>query len=165
MGFLAANDYFRTLLLFQCRYIYSTISSSDMTKTIHQGRNVKRFREMLQIKQEGLAYELGDDWTQKRVSLLEQKEVIEQDILEQVARILKVPADAIKNFDEEQAINIISNTFHDTNGLVNYNPTFNTNPVDKWIEALEENKKLYERLLQAEQEKNQLLQRLLDGKS
>jgi transcriptional regulator with XRE-family HTH domain len=140
------------------------ISSSDMTKTIHQGRNVKRFREMLQIKQEGLAYELGDDWTQKRVSLLEQKEVIEQDILDQIARILKVPSDAIKNFDEEQAINIISNTFHDTNGLVNYNPTFNINPIDKWIEALEENKKLYERLLQAEQEKNQLLQRLLDGK-
>ncbi|MGN7890330.1 XRE family transcriptional regulator [Dyadobacter sp. 22481] len=120
---------------------------------------------MLQIKQEGLAFELGDDWTQKRVSLLEQKEVIEQDILDQIARILKVPSDAIKNFDEEQAINIISNTFHDTNGLVNYNPTFNINPIDKWIEALEENKKLYERLLQAEQEKNQLLQRLLDGKS
>ena len=140
-------------------------SSSDMTKNIHQGRNVKRFREMLSIKQEALAYELGEDWTQKRVSLLEQKETIEQDILDQVARILKVPADAIRNFDEQQAINIISNTFHDTNGLVNYNPSFNINPIDKWVEALEENKKLYERLLKSEQEKNELLLRLLNNKS
>jgi len=140
-------------------------SSSDMNKNIHQGRNVKRFREMLGIKQEGLAYELGEDWTQKRVSLLEQKETIEQDILDQVARILHVPADAIKNFDEQQAINIISNTFHDTNGLVNYNPSFNINPIDKWVEALEENKKLYERLLKAEQEKNELLQKLLNSQN
>ena len=140
------------------------ISSSDMTKNIHQGRNVKRFREMLGIKQEGLAYELGEDWTQKRVSLLEQKETIEQGILDQVARILHVPADAIKNFDEQQAINIISNTFHDTNGLVNYNPSFNINPIDKWVEALEENKKLYERLLKAEQDKNELLTRIVEGR-
>lgn len=139
-------------------------SSSDTTKNIHQGRNVKRFREMLSIKQEGLAYELGEDWTQKRVSLLEQKETIEQDILDQVAKILQVPADAIKNFDEQQAINIISNTFHDTNGIVNYNPSFNINPIDKWVEALEENKKLYERLLKAEQEKNELLTKIVEGK-
>ena len=49
-------------------------TTGDMSKTIHQGRNVKRFREMLGIKQEGLAYELGDDWNQKKISLLEQKE-------------------------------------------------------------------------------------------
>lgn len=29
-------------------------------KKIHEGRNVKRFREMLSIKQEALAWELGD---------------------------------------------------------------------------------------------------------
>lgn len=134
-------------------------SPSDTTKNIHQGRNVKRFREMLGIKQEGLAYELGEDWTQKRVSLLEQKETIEQDILDQVAKILQVPADAIKNFNEETAISIISNTYHDHSASVQYN----FNPIDKWVEALEENKKLYERLLQAEQDKNELLLRLLDS--
>ena len=39
---------------------------------------------MLGIKQEALAYELGDEWSQKRISLLEQKEEIEPDILKQV---------------------------------------------------------------------------------
>ena len=58
---------------------------------------------MLGLKQEALAFELGDDWSQKRVSLLEAKEVIEDEILAEVARALKVPAEAIKNFDEEKA--------------------------------------------------------------
>ena len=128
-----------------------------MSKTIHQGRNIKRFREMLQIKQEALAWELGEDWSQKRVSLLEQKEVIEQDILDQVAKILKVSTEAIKNFDEESVVNNI-NTFYDQSAF-NFQCTFN--PIDKWVEALDENKKLYERLLQSEREKVELLQSMM----
>ena len=136
-----------------------------MEKTIHQGRNIKRFREMLGIKQEALASELGDDWNQKKVSLLEQKEIVEPLLLEQVAKVLKVPAEAIKNFDEEAAINIIGNnvTNYDNAAVVNYNPTFN--PLDKWAEEITENRKLYERLLQAEKDKMELLQRLLDKHS
>ncbi|WP_128546914.1 helix-turn-helix domain-containing protein [Larkinella soli] len=84
-----------------------------MPKTIHQGRNVKRFREMLGIKQEALAFELGDDWNQRKVSVLEQKEEIEPEQLEQLARVLKVPAEAIKNFDEETAIFNIQHNYED----------------------------------------------------
>jgi len=126
-----------------------------MEKTIHQGRNVKRFREMLGIKQEALALELGDDWNQRKISLLEQKETIEPDLLEQIAKALKVPAEAIRNFDEEAAINIIGNTVtnHDNAAVVNYFPTFN--PVDKVIE-------LFERLLASEKEKTLLLKEILD---
>jgi len=119
---------------------------------------------MLGIKQEALALELGDDWNQKKISLLEQKETVEDGLLEQVARVLKVPVEAIRNFDEEKAINIISNTASFDNcqqpAFFNHYPTFN--PVEKWIEALEENKKLYERLLQAEREKVELLERVLE---
>ena len=133
-----------------------------MEKIIHQGRNVKRFREMLGIKQEGLAIELGDDWNQKKISQLEQKEVIEDALLEQIAVLLKVPAEAIKNFDEEAAINYI-NTFNDNSvsHVIGNHGTYNFNPIDKWVAALEENKKLYERLLQAEKEKVELLQKML----
>ncbi|WP_153796794.1 helix-turn-helix domain-containing protein [Foetidibacter luteolus] len=137
-----------------------------MEKTIHQGRNVKRFREMLGIKQEGLALELGDDWNQRKISLLEQKDVIEEELLEQVAKVLKVPVEAIKNFDEEAAINIVSNTFnnHDQSSGMTFNPIYNINPVEKWLDALEENKKLYERLLESEKEKIDILQKLLEKK-
>ncbi len=139
-----------------------------MSKAIHQGRNVKRFREMLGLKQEGLAYELGEEWSQKRVSLLEQKEVIEQELLEQVAQVLKVPAEAIKNFDEETAIYNIQHNYDGSNVGANNsngpNTQFTFNPLDKLIEVMDENKKLYERLLEAEKEKNNLLQKLLEDR-
>lgn len=133
-----------------------------MQKTVHEGRNVKRIREILGIKQETLAAELG--LNQQRVSLLEQKEVIDPELLADVAKVLKVPVEAIKNFKDETAINIIAETVnnHDQSASVFYNPVFN--PIDKWVEALEENKKLYERLLQAEKEKVELLQKLLAEK-
>src|SRR5690606_18828915 len=108
-----------------------------MEHKVHEGRNVKRFREMLGIKQEALAYELGDDWNQKKVSLMESKEVLEPEVLYMVAKVLNIPEAAIKNFDEEKVVNIISNTFHDTKGIINYNPTFNTHPVDKLIQLHE----------------------------
>ncbi|MDI1324328.1 MAG: XRE family transcriptional regulator [Algoriphagus sp.] len=131
-----------------------------MNEKIHHGRNIKRFREMMGIKQESLAFELGPDWSQKKVSLLEQREEVEEELLRQVAEILKVPAEAIKSFNEEKAINVISSTFNDNSAVVNNNPTFN--PIDKWVEALEENKKLYERLLESEREKVDLLKKMLD---
>jgi transcriptional regulator with XRE-family HTH domain len=133
-------------------------------KTIHEGRNVKRFREMLGMKQEALASALGDDWSQKKISLLEAKETIEPAILEDVAKALKVPVDAIKNLDEEGAINIIATTFNSHDNSFAHQCTFNINPVEKWIEALDENKKLYERLLQAEREKVALLEKILNKK-
>jgi transcriptional regulator with XRE-family HTH domain len=106
------------------------MQTNDMpTKTIHQGRNVKRFREMLGIKQEALAFELGDDWSQKKVSLLESKETIDPALLQLLSGALKIPVEAFENFDEEQAVNVICNTFtsNDTSTLnaVNYQCTFN----------------------------------------
>ena len=139
-----------------------------MNKTIHHGRNIKRFREMLGFKQEGLAIELGDDWNQQKISLLEQKEVVDDTLLSQVAAVLKVPAEAIKNFDEEAAIYNIQNNYEGSNKGVTsvyagntHNQECSFNPLEKYVEAMEENKKLYERLLLAEREKNELLQSLL----
>ncbi|MGC4101108.1 XRE family transcriptional regulator [Ferruginibacter sp.] len=121
---------------------------------------------MMGIKQEGLAFELGDDWNQQKVSLLEAKEVIDDKLLVQIAGYLKVPVKSIKNFDEEAAINIISNTFTDfkDNAIANANH-YNFNPLDKFVEAMEENKKLYERLLESEKEKVTLLERILKSTS
>ncbi|MCT3981361.1 helix-turn-helix transcriptional regulator [Elizabethkingia anophelis] len=136
------------------------MTHTDMpNRKIHQGRNIKRFREMLGIKQDALAYELGEDWNQKKISLLEQKETIETSILQQVSAVLKIPVEAIQNFDEEQAVNIISNTFtsNDTSTLnaINVQPTFN--PLDKMVE-------LYERMLKQQQDMIDKLEKLIQGK-
>lgn len=134
-------------------------------KTIHQGRNIKRFREMLGIKQEALAFELGEDWNQKKISLLEQKETIEAAILAQVAQILKLPVEAIENFDEEQAVNIIANTF-DNGSFLNtgHTPIFNINPIEEIQKLHEEKIAIYERMLKEKDEMMVRLERLIEKK-
>lgn len=112
---------------------------------------------MMGIKQDALAIALGEDWTQQRISLLEQKETIDESLLVQVAHVLKVPKEAIENFDDEAAVNIISNIVNNNdhatgNSLFNYYPTFN--PIDKMVE-------LYERMLQQQKEMIDKLEALL----
>ena len=130
-------------------------------ENIHHGRNVKRFREMMGIKQEVLAHELGEDWSQKKVSLLEQKETIEKEILGQVSEILRIPVEAFQNFDEEQAVNIISNTFNDQSNGYNYYPTINMNTYEKWMEALDEIKRLNAEIIKVKDEQIEMLKALI----
>ena len=130
-------------------------------KKVHHGRAVKRLREILYIKQDRLADELG--MSQQNVSVLEQKETIDPELLEQIAKILKVPVEAIKNFNEDATVNFISNTFSDqavAGHTVHYNPIIN--PIEKWVEAIAKNEKLYEALLKEKDEKIALLERLME---
>lgn len=135
------------------------MTTNDMKKKIHQGRNLKRFREMLAIKQDTLAIDLGDDWNQQKISLLEQKETIDDDLLQEISKVLKVPAEAIKNFDEEAALSNIQNNYEgaviNAGPTINYNCTFN--PIDKIVE-------LYEALVKSEKEKAEMLQKMLNWK-
>ncbi|HIC8645581.1 TPA: helix-turn-helix domain-containing protein [Elizabethkingia meningoseptica] len=132
-------------------------------RKIHQGRNVKRFREMLGIKQDALAYELGEDWNQKKISLLEQKETIETSILQQISAVLKIPVEAIENFDEEQAVNIIANTITNSDSAIGF-VINNYNPVEKIIQLHEEKIVLYERMLKEKDDMMVRLERMIQGK-
>jgi transcriptional regulator with XRE-family HTH domain len=126
---------------------------------IHEGRNVRRFREMLSMKQDALASKLGDDWNQQRISLLEQKDTIDLPLLQQIAAALNLPVEAFQNFDEEQAVNVIANTFtsNDTSTLNAINPNCTFNPLDKMVE-------LYERMLEQQKEMIEKLERLIGSK-
>lgn len=127
------------------------MSINPLPGKIHEGRNVKRLREILGIKQEVLAEALG--FNQQKNSLLEQRENIDPAVLEEIAKALKVPVEAIKNFSEEATYNNIANNFHDNSYLVNYQ----FNPVEKIVE-------LYERLLESEKTKVAMLEKLLEKK-
>jgi len=123
-----------------------------VAKSIHEGHNVKRLREILGVKQETLAGDLG--LTQQALSAIEQKEALPPDMLEKIAASLKIPADAIKKFNDEAFVTNISCTF---NEQVNYH----FNSPDK---VLEEVKLLYERFLKTEQDKIALLEKMLSEK-
>ena len=138
-----------------------------MEAKVHEGRNVKRFREMLGIKQDALAYELGEGWTQKKISQLEQKETIELPLLHEIANTLKIPVEAFQNFDEEQAINIISNTVNNNdnasgNSLFSYYPTIS--PIEQIVKLHEEKIALYERMLKEKDEMMDRLEKLITKK-
>lgn len=130
------------------------------TQKKHLGRNISRIREMKGMKQETLAELLGI--SQQKMSVLENTADLEDAKLDDIAKALEVPSQAIKEYSDERMINIISNnTFNNDSSAVKnlYNPTFN--PLDKLVEAYDENKKLYERLLAAEKEKLAYVEQLL----
>ncbi len=137
--------------------------SATNTKQIHEGRNVKRFREMLGIKQDALAANLGDDWNQQKISLLEQKETIDPTTLQQISATLKIPAEAIQSFDEEQAVNVIANTFGENafSNSFNYG-TMHFHPIDKLVQLHEEKIALYERMLKEKDEMMARLEKLIE---
>ena len=107
----------------------------------HIGRKISRIRELRGMKQEALAAELGI--SQQAVSKMEQSEELEDNALSKIANILGVTIEGLKNFTEDSVFNNINN-FHDSSIQNNFNP------IEKVIE-------LYERLLQSEKEKVEIL--------
>ncbi|MFC4479472.1 helix-turn-helix domain-containing protein [Flavobacterium chungangensis] len=128
---------------------------STLLKPNHIGRKISRIRELKDMKQEALAQALGTN--QQAISAMENSENVDEEKLIQVAKALGVSVEAIKNFSEEAVLNIIGNTInnHDNASSFNYGCTFN--PLDKVVE-------LYERLVQAEKDKVEYLEKLLKGK-
>ena len=75
---------------------------------------------------------------------------------------MKVPVEAIKNFDEEKVIYNIQNNYD--NAAININYQFN--PIDKIVQLYDEKIALYERMLK---EKSDMVEKfeelLLKGKA
>lgn len=126
------------------------METTAKTNKVHIGRKISRLREIRGIKQDVLATELGV--SQQAISKIEQSEEVEDSTLKKIATVLGLTVEGIRNFSEEGIVNYF-NTFNDTS--INQGPmgsynVCNFNPLEKVIE-------LYERLLQSEREKIELL--------
>lgn len=124
------------------------METADIHKR-HLGRNISRIRGIRGIKQESLALDLG--LTQSEISNIENSESIDEKLLTDIARILEVTPEAIKQFDEHLAVfninnNIDNSTFNESSQGIHQN----FSPIEQVIE-------LYERLLASEREKVELL--------
>jgi len=137
------------------------METSFDTKKRNDGYATKRLREILGVKQEDLAEKLG--LSQQAISKIEQSAILKDEQLEKIAKALNISVDAIKNFSEDAALNIISNSFtsndNSTLNAINHQCTFNL--VDKVVQLYEDKIALYERMLKAEQEKVSLLEEVL----
>ncbi|QSW87528.1 helix-turn-helix transcriptional regulator [Flavobacterium endoglycinae] len=125
---------------------------STFTKPNHIGRKISRIRELRDMKQEALAYALG--MSQQSISIIENSETVDEEKLKAIAEVLGVSAEGIKNFSEEAVLNIIGNTLSE-GSMINGNAyNCNFNPLDKVVE-------LYERLVLAEKEKVEYLEKII----
>lgn len=134
-------------------------------KNTHHGHAVKRIRHSLGIKQEVLADMIGT--TQARVSNCEQRKVLEDEMINKLAKALNVTPELIKELEEDPVTFIIeNNTFEKGNNNVGYvtGNTITNDPIEQILELSKEKTTLYERMLELAKEKNALLEQLLKKK-
>lgn len=129
---------------------FKLTNRSNSTKI---GTKVQLIRKYFGVKQEALASELGI--SQQEYSKIEQQEDIEESTLSEIARALNVSPQVIKNFNVEKAIANI-NYSHTGNSNPEFENTrvINVDPINKIVE-------LYERLLNSEREKIELLKSMM----
>ena len=85
-------------------------TNPQAVKEVHHGRNVKRFRVFFGVKQDILADNI--QVSQQTVSRYELQEVLNDDVLNKIAKALHIPVELIKDFDEEMFVQIISNAYN-----------------------------------------------------
>ncbi len=81
-------------------------------KKIHQGRNAKRWREIMGVTQT----EVGDflEITQQAVSKLEDKEEIDDETLAKISKKINIPVEVLRNKEpQEQMGGNMTNDIHD----------------------------------------------------
>ncbi len=121
----------------------------------HIGRKITRIRELRGMKQEALAQAMGV--SQQTVSNIENSAELDDAKLGQVAKALGVLPEAIENFSEEAVINYFNSYYDTKDSIFNSGSHCTFNPLDKVVE-------LYERLVVAEKERADALERLLKGR-
>lgn len=118
----------------------------------HVGRNMQRIRVYMGVKQDALAADLGI--SQHEISKIESQDEVEDGLLSRIANVLGVAPEVIRDFDVDRAIYNINNSYKDatiSDGATAI--TLQVNPIDKIVE-------LYERLLQSEREKVEILKKI-----
>jgi len=125
-----------------------------MEKSVRIGPNIKFLRNLKGLKQEAVAIELGISQTE--YSLIENSDTVDDQIIFQIAQIIKVTPEIIKEFNENQAFYSIENKVENTTITENAHGIHQVfSPVEKVVE-------LYERLLASEKEKIEILKSKLN---
>lgn len=119
------------------------MSIAFQEQKIHEGKNVKRIREIMGLKQDALGQKCANKLDQRRISEYENMWTIPEPTLQELADALGVTVEFIRSFNEEKAIINIqnNNTFTVTEnsfGLSNQpNVTYNNlEKVESLLEKL-----------------------------
>jgi transcriptional regulator with XRE-family HTH domain len=117
----------------------------------HRGKKISKYRHFKGMKQDTLAEKLNISQTE--LSRIENQEIIEDQLFGQIAEALGVSPGFLDNFDE------ISVLYHISNNLENPTISENSNGINQVFNPLDKVIELYERLLESEREKIQILKK------
>lgn len=126
------------------------------------GFQISRIRELRRMKQQELA--IAMNVSQQTISNIENSETIKEKKLEEIAKVLGVTKEVIKNFSDEIMLNVILKTFtsNDIVMLNSNNDLPNFSVLHKITELYERLLKAEKDLLDAEKEKVFYLEKLLN---
>lgn len=134
---------------------------SQKSENKHQGRQVKRFRESIGMKQEILAKELNT--TQQSISYYEKQKEIDESLFTQLAQGMGVSPEILRNFNME------SPTFN-IQEMKDQSCIYSFNPIERILEQTAKIEELYKDLLKIERDRveeltntNKALQSLIEG--
>ena len=125
---------------------------------VHHGHNIRYARKRKGISQDEMAEKVN--MSQQTVSRYESMGLIDDEILCRFSEVLEVPVEYFKTREEgSPSIMFEGNSFENNIGAfacspIGDNSTLHFNPVEKIVE-------LYERLLKAEKERNESLEKRL----
>jgi transcriptional regulator with XRE-family HTH domain len=122
---------------------------TSKTGNRHAGKQVKRFRESIGMKQDVLAKELGT--TQQNISNYEKQEELEEELFAQIAKAMGVSPEILRDFNAEASIFSIQEMKDSSQAIYNFNP------IDKILEQTLKIEELYKELLKSERDKIEVL--------
>lgn len=112
------------------------MSIAFQEEKIHEGKNLKRVREIMGLKQDALGQKCESKFDQRRISEYENMWTVPEPALQELANALGVTVEFIRSFNEEKAIYYIQHN-QDTSkqNSLNHFPTI-TYEADNKTEAL-----------------------------
>lgn len=69
---------------------------------------------------------------------MEQSEVLDDDVLDKIAKVLGVNSEAIKNYSDKATISFIANTYNDN--AASYGHYYNFSPIEKIVRCTIKNR-------------------------
>lgn len=114
------------------------MSIAFQEEKIHEGKNLKRIREIMGLKQEALGQKCESKFDQRRISEFENMWTIPEPTLQELADALGVTVEFIRSFNEEKAIYYIQHN-QDTSkqNSLNHFPTITYESDNKIVTLLE----------------------------
>lgn len=122
--------------------------------SIHEGNNLRRIREILQMKQDTLALKLS--MSQQAVSAMERRPVLGEALLQKLSTVLGVPPIVVRHFNDQRLRSFLVACFVANDMPASSDITSSGTLWVRYLDLIEENRRLYQELIREKEEKRSI---------